>query len=139
MKPFSVWLALTLLLFGGLSGGYHVYLTKHPRRIAVAVDTSYPMRAAWGQVRTRLADLTGARYTQFALLTEKGRVHSWSDGLEIGKLSPYAPRDFSGLTDAPTLPEIDEADERVLLTNAPPDQTAALKRNGWQIVQLSQG
>ncbi len=139
MKPFAVWLALALLVFGGLSGGYHAYLTKHPRRIAVAVDTSYPMRAAWGQVGKRLANLTSARYTQFALLTEKGRVHSWSDRLEIGKLSPYAPRDFSGLTDAPNIPEIGEADERVLLTNAPPDQTDPLKRNGWRILELPQG
>ena len=139
MKPFAVWLALTLLVFGSFSGGYHVYLTKNPRKIAVAVDTSYPMRAAWGQVGKRLADLTAARYTQFALLTEKGRIHSWSDRLEIGKLSAYAPRDLSGLGDASTFPEVAEADERVLLTNAPPDQTDPLKRNGWRILELPRG
>ena len=137
MKPFAVWLALTLLVFVAFSGGYHVYLTKNPRKIAVAVDTSYPMRAAWGQVGKRLADLTAARYTQFALLTEKGRIHSWSDRLETGELSPYAPRDLSGLGDASAFPEIADADKRVLLTNAPPDRTDPLKRNGWDIVDVT--
>lgn len=136
MKPFVVWLVLTLLLFGGVSGGYHRYLTKHPRKIVVAVDSSFPMRTAWSHVRNRLAEVTAARYTQFALLTEKGQVHSWSDTVDIGKLSPYAPRDFSELNDAASLPEVAEADKRVLLTNAPPDQTQLLRKQGWRIVKL---
>lgn len=136
MKPFAIWLAMSLLVFGSFSGGYHLYLTRNPRKIAVAVDTSFPMRTVWSQVRNRLEELTSARYTQFALLTEKGRVHSWSDTVEIGKLSPYAPRDFSGLADAATVPEVAEADERILLTNAPPDQTGPLRGDGWRVVEL---
>jgi len=135
MKPFAIWLGLTLLVFGGFSAGYHVHLTRNPRRIAVAVDTSFPMRDAWGGVRDRLGEITAARYARFALLTEKGRVHSWSDTLDIGKLSPYAPRDFSSFADAAPMPEIAEADERVLVTNAPPDLTDPLRGKGWRIVR----
>jgi hypothetical protein len=135
MKPFAIWLGLTLLVFGGFSAGYHVHLNRNPRRIAVAVDSSFPMRDAWGRVRGRLEEITSARYTRFALLTEKGRVHSWSDRVDIGKVSPYAPRDFSNLADAASVPEIAEADERVLVTNAPTDQTDPLQGEGWRIVR----
>jgi hypothetical protein len=55
--------------------------------------------------------------------------------VDIGKLSPYAPRNFSKLADAASIPEIAEADERVLVTNAPRDQTDPLRSEGWQIVR----
>lgn len=32
MKPFVIWIAITLLVFGAISGAYHLYLQNNSRR-----------------------------------------------------------------------------------------------------------
>ena len=118
MKPYLVWLAIALVSFGGLGGGYHAYLEAHPRKVLVVVDASFAMQPAWTRVGLALSQLEDRRYTSFSLFTEKGKVHGWSARLHPGKISPYAPRDFSRLVNGPQPPEIAEATERVLITNA---------------------
>ncbi len=35
---------------------------------------------------------------EYAALTDKGLVHSWSNGLNFARVTPYAPRDPQRLT-----------------------------------------
>ena len=135
MKPFGIWLAVTLLLFGGLSGASHVYLNSHPRRILIAVDSAFSMQPVWSRVSGRIDALAGKRYARYALISEKNRIHPWAERPDFRPFSPYAPRDLSTLADTDRFPEIKEADTRILITNAPPSETDTLR--GWEIQRLS--
>jgi hypothetical protein len=66
------------------------------------------------------------------LITEKSRIHGWKDRLNFGKVSPYAPRSFSGLNEA-KYPEIAEASELYLVTNAEAAQLHDFQ--GWRVLQ----
>lgn len=135
MKPFGLWLCLALSGFGALSGGYHWYLEGNPRRVLVAVDASYPMHSVWPQMRETLLELERTPYARFSLYTEKGRVHGWSERFSAGKLQPYAPRDLSALPTGAGAPELDQASERVLITNAPAADLGAFA--DWKIIHLT--
>lgn len=135
MKSFAIWLVIVFALFGGLSGVSHVYLENHPRRVLIAVDSAFPMQSVWSKVPGRIEAMAGRRYTRYALITEKNRIHPWADRPEYRPFSPYAPRDFSALTDTDRFPEIAEAGTRILMTNATPSETDMLQ--GWDIVRLS--
>jgi hypothetical protein len=76
MTRFILWLVLALVAFGGSAGGYHVYLTENPRRVAVVVDTSYPMQSVWGRVPLVLDELDEARYTEYSLASDKRLIGS---------------------------------------------------------------
>jgi len=134
MKVFFIWLALACFVFGGISAGYHVYLNKNPRKILIAVDTAYPMKKVWNKIPDLLKSFSDKPYTQYALITEKNRIHRWASKLETGKLTPYAPRDLSKLIDENFYPEIKEADRAVFLTNAPESETQKLGK--WEIVRV---
>jgi hypothetical protein len=58
------------------------------------------------------------RYSQFSLITDKTRLHSWQPVPHLGNLQPYAPRDLSNLLDRRHYPEIDDADHIYVVTNA---------------------
>ena len=118
MKPLSVWLATAFVIFGTFCGAYHAYLTHSPRRVLVVVDTSFSMRPVWRQVPAELEDLNRRRYTQFSLVTEKKRIHGWSPKLELGSVSPFAPRNFSKLENEDRYREFKEATEIHLITGA---------------------
>ena len=133
MKAFLVWLTLTLGAFGGLGGGYHLALESAPRRVAVIVDSSFAMKPVWHRVSPLLRDLSQRKYSEFSLMTEKGAVHSWEQRLSPGKLAPYAPRDFAALEGGGRFPEVEEASEVFLITNAPAGETADF--GGWTIVR----
>ena len=70
MKPFSIWLAITLFAFGVFGGSYHFYLTENPRRVLVVVDSSFHMKSAWQQVSGVLKNLGSLRYAEFSRLTD---------------------------------------------------------------------
>lgn len=119
MKRFLVWLAVTVAVFGGISVPYHLFLSANPRRVVVAVDTSFPMESSAAHVRLDLQRLSALRYVRFSLLTDKVRVHGWQEDLEADKgLSFYGPQDLSPLADRGRYPELAEADEVYVLTNA---------------------
>jgi hypothetical protein len=134
MRAFGRWLMLALCLFGLAAGGYHVYLGLHPKRVLVIVDTSYPMSVVWEQVPSALASLEGSRYTEFALASDKGRIHGWRSTLDLGRSVPYAPRNLKDLRQQLQSPELGEASEIVLITNAPEKDLPASM--GWKIVHL---
>ena len=118
MKQFLVWCAAFLGLYGVLSSAYHLHLTRHPRRVLVAVDTSFPMQAVWSQVPDTLAALQAQRYTLFSLITDKARIHPWQSRLELGHLQPYAPRALAQMLDPHRYPEMAAADQIYVVTNA---------------------
>ena len=118
-----------------LSSAYHLYLTRHPRKVLVAVDTSFPMQAVWSQVPDTLATLQAQRYTLFGLITDKVRIHPWQSRLELGHLQPYAPRTLTQMLDQHRYPEIAAADQIYVLTNAA-NSAALAEDKRWHIVQL---
>jgi hypothetical protein len=132
MKPFVIWLACTLASFAGLGGGYHAALTASPRKVLVIVDSSFPMQPVWGRVKQAVERLEDRRYTQFGLATEKGPVHGWRGRLKLGQLAAYAPRNFDKLAQR-DFPEIGEATEVYLVTNAPDDELDRL--DGWTVIR----
>ena len=129
LRPLVIWLVAILAAFAVLGGIYHAYLTASPTRVFVVVDSSNPMNSVWSQVPDALDDISGRRYAEFSLATEKERVHGWSSTLDLGSPSAYAPRNLQF-----SYPEIEEADEIYLITNADSSETAHLV--GWNIVRL---
>ena len=134
MRAFGRWLMLAVCLFGLAAGGYHVYLAAHPKRVLVILDTSYPMSAVWDEVPSALASLEGSRYTVFALASDKGRIHGWRSTLELGRSAPYAPRYLKDLRQQLAMPELGEASQVVLITNAPEKELPS--SGDWKIVHL---
>ena len=135
MKQFLLWCVVFFGLYGMLSSAYHLHLTRHPGKVLVAVDTSFPMQAVWSQVPDTLAALQEQRYTLFSLITDKARIHSWQSRLELGHLQPYAPRALAQMLDPHKYPEIAEADQVWVVTNA--SNSAALAEDKrWHMVQL---
>ncbi len=135
MKPFIVWLSITISLFGVCGGAYHVYLTQNPRKIFVAVDSSFQMNAVWQRVPAALTTIEQQRYAQFALATEKIKIHGWSSTLQLGTLVPYAPRDFSKLESGTEYPEMAEAAQKYLITTMP-DAAQTEKLRDWRMIRL---
>ncbi|GBC63935.1 hypothetical protein DENIS_4935 [Desulfonema ishimotonii] len=135
MKPFGIWLIISLLGFGGLGSASHLYLSRHPRKVLVALDSSFPMKPVWPRVDQTLETLGRRRYTQFGLITEKNRIHSWAPRLTPGRITPYAPRDFSKLENATGYPETEAADEKILLTNATQEHLARM--DTWEVIRLT--
>lgn len=131
-RPFIIWLALCLAAFSATGGGYHLYLKAHPRKTLVIVDSSFSMRAVWDRLPALLGGICDDPYTQYALITEKSRIHGWADGCALGTVTPYAPRDLSALGDSVKFTELVQAERIILVTNgdAPPtDYTGK-----WEIV-----
>ena len=136
MKPFVAWLAVTCVIFGACGGAYHLYLTKNPRKILVAVDSSFQMKAVWPRIPDTLRLIEQQRYATFALITEKNRIHSWSPSLSLGVMIPYAPRDFSRLASTAAYPEIREANRKYVITTLL-EASAQAQLRGWEIIQLA--
>ncbi len=136
MKIFIIWLTATLLLFGSISFGLHSFLEKNPRKVLIAVDTSFSMGSFELQIRETYEKIVKnrTRYAEFALITEKNKIHGWLTTLKPQKMTFYAPKDFLKLTGSNKVNEIDEATEKYLITDANNDQTKRL--NNWNIIIL---
>jgi hypothetical protein len=119
VKFFGIWLAIALASFGSASGAYHVYLNESPRKAVVVVDASFDMAAAKTHIDATLGGLSQSRYTQFALFTEKARVHTWSASLDGARIRAFGPRDFAKLAAGSLGDEFSEAQEFHIITNAP--------------------
>ena len=135
MRLFAIWLAMTLAIFGLFAGCYHWYLTNHPRRILVIVESSFPMRPVWPHVQAEVRNLSDRPYTFFALVTEKERIHGWQSRPDLGTVTPYAPRDIQKfLTEVARYPELGAATEIHLLTNAA--ELESQSPDGWIVHML---
>ena len=133
MKPFVIWLCGSLLAVAGLGGAYHLALSDSPRRVAVVVDSAYPMTDAWSRVPSILRRIEDRRYSVFSLSTEKGGVHGWQSRLTLGPFRPYGPRKLDDIDALAQRPEIAEAGEVYFITNAPEAVLAGL--SGWEVVR----
>ncbi len=134
MKALAIWLGIVVVVIGTFSVGYHLWRNSNPDRVLVVVDSSFPMEEVWRQVPGELDDIDNRRYAEFALVTEKEAIHSWSDSLDLGDVTPYAPRDFTAFTEGDSYPEFDEATEVILITDAAPSEVEGIA--DWKVVQL---
>jgi hypothetical protein len=82
-------------------------------RVFVVVDSAFQMERVWNQVPNQLDEIDDQRFSEFALATEKTIVHSWSDQLRLGAVTPFAP---CGFDDVSAYAEVGEADELILIT-----------------------
>lgn len=132
LKPFVQWLIVTLASFGALAGGYHAYLTLHPERILVVVDTSFPMRASRVGLEKLLLEIDALNYKEFLLYTDKSAVHGWRSGLQGPTFTFYGPRDWEALKKMRSRKEFSEAERIILITNAAEQDLTGF--SGWSIV-----
>ena len=120
-------------------GVYHLHLTRHPRKVLVAVDTSFPMQAVSSQVPGMCLQPSGAqRYTLFSLITDKDRPsNTWQPRLHLGHLQPYAqPEPWLQMLDQHRYPDIVVADQVYVVTNAASRRRPGPTSKRWHIVQL---
>ena len=134
MKSFFVWLSITVVLFATAGASYHFYLKSSPRKILVAINSSYAMQTVWPRLPGALDALCRRPYTEFALVTEKNRVHGWATECSFRGVTAYAQRDFSKFSRPNAFPEVEEANETYLITNAKESEIKTL--SNWKIIHL---
>jgi len=123
MKQFLIWLAIIFLLFVGVSVYYHITLIANSYKIFVGVDVSGYMDDVKLKIPSQLSYLTGKMYTQYTLATNRSKksermIHSWQPELqieEITNIKMFSNLDLKVLLD---FPEIKEADEIIIISNA---------------------
>jgi hypothetical protein len=130
MRAFTIWAMVTGAIFALVGGLAHMSLTRSPTVVLVAVDSSYAMQPAWPLVDPTLRSLGPERYTLYRMATEKGLIDGLSETPQISRMTPYAPRN---LTQLPRIAESVQADEFILVTNAPEPELSGLA--GWRIVR----
>ena len=129
MKPLAIFLVGLVVVFGAVA--VLITASRPTERVFVLVDNSFPMREVWRQVPGVLDDIDDQGYSEFALATEKDLIHSWQGTLRFRSRTPYAPCDFSELE---AYGELEDADERVLITTSSSCPTDAL--DGWTVITL---
>jgi len=132
MSPLLRWLLAAAASFGALAGGYHFYLLQHPHKVLVLLDTSFAMRDVLPRVPALLRGLQGQRYTVYALETDKAPVHGFAESLKPGRIDAYAPRNLSALAARAVAAPFDQADEVIVVSNAPADELKLPP--GWRVV-----
>lgn len=120
-KAFAFWLAVAGVVFSLSLGAYHAILSSGPRKVLIVVDASFPMRSSWDLVPGAIASLAGKRYERYALATDKALLHGYRETPDLQRAVPYGPRNLAGLSGR-LPPEAREADEIVLVTDAPPEE-----------------
>lgn len=133
MKPFAIWLAAVVVVFGGYA--LVASLLQDTSRVFVFVDSSNPMEAVWRDVPRELDRVDDADRSEFALAHGQSRgadlVHSWQSELRLSGVTPFAPCSFSDIDD---FTEAAEADVRILVTTTSSCDTSALV--GWDVILL---
>ena len=127
MKPLAIWLVVVAAVFGILAVIAGL-LPTDTQRVFVVVDASFAMRPVWDQVDDELDRIDSREDAEFALATEKDFIHTWSDQLRLGAISPFAPCTFAGIENHA---EVAEADTLILITTAASCDTTAL--TDWDI------
>ncbi len=134
MNALARWLIMAGVAWGALAGGYHAWLTQHPHRLLVLLDTSFAMRDVMPRVPALLRSLQGQPYTVYALETDKAPIHDYAERLQPGRIDAYAPRRLTELAARADVAPFDRADEVVLISNAPADELDALPGH-WRILR----
>lgn len=121
-----VFLLGVALVFGAIAAV--IVLTRPSETVFVVVDSSFPMREVWDEVPQVLDEIESEGYSEVALATEKGLIHSWQPTFRLRAGTPYAPCDFA---DIETYPEALAADSRILITATTSCPTDTL--TGWEV------
>ena len=129
MKPLAIFVVGLAVVFGAFA--IITGIVRDTGRVFVVVDGSFPMVEVWSQVPGALDDIDNQRFSEFALATEKGLIHSWRDSLQLDSTTPFAPCDFSEIE---AYSEIGEADDLVLITTSSSCPTDALTT--WRVIVL---
>jgi hypothetical protein len=129
VKPLAFWAIGFLVVLGVFA--VVVNIVRDTGRVFVVVDSSFQMERVWNQVPGQLNEIDEQRFSEFALATEKAMVHSWSDNLRLGAVTPFAP---CGFDDVAAYSEIAEADDLILITT-PASCTTELFTD-WRIILL---
>lgn len=129
MKPLAFWVIGLVIALGVFA--LVVNLVRETSRVLVVVDSSFPMKEVWDRVSGELDEIDDQRYSEFALATEKSLVHSWSQELRLGAVTPFAPCDFGEIG---AYTEIADADDLILITTSASCPTEAL--SDWSIIFL---
>jgi len=133
VKPLAIWLTAFLVIVGGLAVGYHFVRQANPEQVFVLIDSSFEMEREWSRLPRVLESLEGDRYAEYALFTEKQRVHSWAEELRLDdSVNAWGPRDLSGV-DASRFVELSDATDRILISNAPDSDLGGF--SDWRIVR----
>ena len=132
MKPLAVWVIGFLVVFGAFA--LVVNIVRDTGRVFVVVDSSFQMERVWNQVPDQLDKIDDQRFSEFSLATEKAIVHSWSDNLRLGAVTPFAP---CGFEDVAAYAEIGEADDLILITT--PASCPTEQFTDWEIILLDPG
>ena len=130
MKAFALWLAGFVVVFG--AAALIINAVRTTERVFVVVDSSFPMTEVWDQVRGELDRLDDARFTEYALATEKSLIHTWSPRLDLAGVNPFAPCGFDEIED---YAEVTEADELILITTSGSCETDSLTET-WNVTLL---
>jgi len=133
VKPFAIWLAIVVVLFGGYA--LVASALRETTQVFVFVDSSNPMAPVWVDVRRELDDIDDRDHAEFALAHGQSRqdelVHSWQPELTFSGVEPFAPCSFDAID---TYQEAAEADERILITTDSSCDTSTLV--GWDVILL---
>jgi hypothetical protein len=130
VKALAYWLAGFVIVFGGLA--LIINAVRETERVFVVVDSSFQMTVVWDQVPGQLDQLDDERFTEFALATEKRLIHTWDSRLDLAGTNPFAPCSFDEID---AYPEVEEADELILITTMESCDTSSLA-DTWNIVLL---
>lgn len=120
MKRFFIWLSIFLVINILISSGLHFYLKKNPKKIIIAVDTSYKMSSNWSKVIKYVERYGNKRYTKYALITDKFILHSWEDKVisqKLNNIKSYGIRELEIFYNDQRYKEIKEADLIYVLTD----------------------
>lgn len=130
MRPFAIWLAAFVVIFGAFA--FFTNSARENDEVFVLVDSSFGMREVWTRVPGELDRIDDDRFAEFALATEKGIVHDYQERLRIGDVVPFAPCDTDQLD---RYPQVEAADRLVMITTEGSCLTEGLE-GGWEIIEL---
>jgi hypothetical protein len=130
VRAFAFWLAGFVVVFG--AAALIINAVRTTERVFVVVDSSFPMTEVWDQVRGELDRLDDARFTEYALATEKNLIHTWGPRLDPAGVNPFAPCGFDEIED---YTEVTEADELILITTSGSCETDNLTET-WNVTLL---
>jgi len=133
VKPFAIWLAIVVVVFGAYA--LIASSLRETTQVFVFVDSSNPMEPVWGDVQRELDRIDDRSSSEFALAHGQSRsaelLHSWQPELEFSGVTPFAPCSFEEID---SFTEAAEADDRILVTTVGSCPTDALE--DWEIVVL---
>ena len=133
MKPFAIWLAIVLVVFGGYA--LIASSLRETTQVFVFVDSSNPMAPVWIDVQRELDDIDDRDDAEFALAHGQSRqdelVHSWQPELTFRGVEPFAPCSFEAIDSSA---EAADADERILITTSTSCDTSTLV--DWDVILL---